>query len=248
MILGRYEYIIIYGEIYSNNSFLQSSMEAKVRELVIDWEGLNKELVKTYLSPRHGNPEEPLDCLFYIMLTRKTPISTAKKLFTQIKEEVGSFENILNLKQQKLKTMLFKCGLQSLRAEQFLGSARMIYKQFGQVTLDPIRSWNDEDCIDFLTKLPGVGLKTALCVMMYSLNRKVFPADAHCIRIMKRLGVISEQLDHRKAQKELSRLVPPELSYSLHVNLVAHGQEICHARSPICERCVIENYCKNKKN
>ena len=78
--------------------------------------------------------------------------------------------------------------------------------------------------------------------MMYSFGRKVFPADTHVGRVLTRIGPYRELglsldgLDHKKLQRELAELMPPNLRYSLHVNLVEHGRAVCRSPKPLCEQ------------
>jgi len=210
----------------------------------VDWEGLSKALVARYGSPRHGNPTDPTDCLFYIMLSRKTPIRTAARVYDRLRAALYDWDDLLRLTQEQLVQLLWGSGLEEIRAGHLLAVAGLLRKRFGSVTLEPLRRWSDDECLNFLVSLPGLGTKTALCVMLYGLNRQVFPADAHCIRVLKRMGVIDVRLAHRPAQRELTRIVPGHVGYVLHVNLVAHGQQVCTARMPRCGECVVANYCR----
>ena len=76
----------------------------------------------------------------------------------------------------------------------------------------------------YLAALPGVGLKTARCVMMYSLDRAVFPVDTHCMRLFEHLGIIEGRMRFEYAQDPLQDMVPPRIRRSLHVNAVALGR------------------------
>lgn len=208
-----------------------------------NWPTLSRVLEEAYGNPRHGNPEEPMDCLFYLMLTRKTPIQTGQRVFADLKRLAPSWADLLLMPRETIMRALHGSGLEEIRAGHLRQVAQILFDRFGSVTLDPLRTFADEECVQFLTGLPGVGVKTALCVMLYALNRQVFPADAHCIRILGRLGVIPQHLQHRPAQRQLACLVPREFAYSLHVNLVAHEQSICKATRPRCEACVIRSHC-----
>jgi endonuclease III len=99
-------------------------------------------------------------------------------------------------------------GLEATRAKHLQEVVATLKTEFGRVSLHRLHKWSNQKCLDFLTRLRGVGKKSALCVMMYGLNRKVFPADAHCIRILTRLGVLPEGLEHRPAQIQLLKKVP----------------------------------------
>lgn len=210
----------------------------------MDWEGLAWTLAERYGSPRHGNPTDPTDCLFYLMLSRKTPIRTAEKMYARLKAELPNWDSLLQLTREQLAELLHGSGLETIRAGHLLEVAGLLRARFGSVTLEPLRQWSDDECLNFLVSLPGMGMKTALCVMLYGLDRQVFPADAHCIRVLQRMGVIDTRLSHRPAQRELARMVPGHLGYVLHVNLVAHGQQVCTARHPRCGECVVASYCR----
>src|SRR3989338_3983917 len=110
-----------------------------------------------------------------------------------------------------------------------------------------IKKMSDEECEQFLSSLPGVGKKVARCVMLYSLNRQVFPVDSHCWRIANRLGWNKKTCNSKnysvKDMDFLQELIPPTMRFSLHVNMVSHGRKICTARSPKCKACTINCYC-----
>ena len=130
------------------------------------------------------------------------------------------------------------------------GALGKLRETFGSCTLEPARDWPDEKLEAFLCELPEIQRKSAYCVMMYSFGRRVFPADTHVGRVLSRigpyreLGLSLEGLDHKKLQRELAELIPPNLRYSLHVNLVEHGRAICRSPKPLCEKCELRNFCR----
>ncbi|MBF7084354.1 DNA (cytosine-5-)-methyltransferase [Desulfallas sp. Bu1-1] len=199
-----------------------------------------------YGSPDHGNPDDPMDDLIYLLLTRKTPISKGRRAFYRLQKTVnGNWGNLLLVPRNKLKKILTGLGLVETRIDSLLQVVHEIKKRFGSPDLSKLHRYSNSRCFDFLVSLPGVGPKTARCVMMYALRRKVFPADSHCIRILARVGYIPESLtlNHKRAQEVLAQLVPGKLAYDLHVNLVAHGQTVCTYTRPDCEVCSINKFC-----
>ena len=214
-------------------------------EGMLDWRFLSEMLHELHGSPRHGNPKDPLDCLVYVMLSRKTPIPTAGKLFRKLKRKFPTWGEMAATDVDAVRGAIRGGGLEATRAKHLHGVVETLRTEFGSASLNRLRKWSNQRCLDFLTRLPGVGKKSALCVMMYGLNRKVFPADAHCIRILTRLGVLPEGLEHRPAQVQLLKKVPREYAYRLHVNLVAHGQSICTARNPRCGSCAVRQFCQS---
>jgi len=199
-----------------------------------------------YGSPTHGNPSDPLDDLIFIMLTRRTPISKARAVYECLRtQEKGSWEAVHEKGRPYLSSQVRELGMGNQRVDDILEVLERIRNEFGAMDLSPLAQWSDDEVQEFLQSLPGVGQKSALCVMMYSMNRHVFPADAHCIRVLKRIGIVPPDIakNHRRAQRFLADIVPGEVAYRLHVNLVAHGQQVCTACNPECDNCVLRKMC-----
>jgi endonuclease III len=95
----------------------------------------------------------------------------------------------------------------------------------------------------FLRGLPGVGPKTAAAVLLFSLGRPAFPVDTHVWRVARRVGLIGPRVSAEAAHDLLERAVPPAWRHTLHVNLIRHGREVCHAQRPACDRCVLRSLC-----
>jgi endonuclease-3 len=95
----------------------------------------------------------------------------------------------------------------------------------------------------YLTALPGVGPKTAACVLCFSFDRPVLPADTHVHRIALRMRIVPPKATALAAQERLTQAVPPEATYATHMRLIAHGREVCRARGPRCDDCVLLDLC-----
>ena len=109
---------------------------------------------------------------------------------------------------------------------------------------DRMHEMTAQEVFDFLTRLPGMGPKSAFCVMMYSLKVDVFPVDVNVQRIAERMGAIPRRLKHYQAQKRLPALIPAGRSRELHIAMVAHGREVCLPRNPKCSDCCLRELCK----
>ena len=105
------------------------------------------------------------------------------------------------------------------------------------------RDMVDEDVERYLTTLPGVARKTALCVMLYALGRDVLPVDAHVWRVARRLALTPDKPWSERGGKALEDQVPKDVRSSLHVTLLAHGRAICKPRVPRCDSCVLADLC-----
>jgi endonuclease-3 len=99
-----------------------------------------------------------------------------------------------------------------------------------------------DEALEFLTSLPGVGRKTAACVLIFSFGRPEIPVDTHVYRVGGRLGLFRERASFEEAHDEMRRVVDPEDAYEFHMNLIAHGRAICRPR-PRCEDCGLRRMC-----
>ena len=100
-----------------------------------------------------------------------------------------------------------------------------------------------EAAMAFLTALPGVGRKTASCVLLFSLGVPVMPVDTHIHRIALRLGLIGPRVSADAAHPLLTAITPPDRMLEAHLLLIEHGRRTCKARRPRCDGCVLLDLC-----
>lgn len=203
-----------------------------------------------YGSPRHGNKDHPIDELVYIILSRKTRESAYVEAFEALRDRFPTWDDLLAAPTEEIDAAVYSSGLVGKKTYSIISALRIIQDTFGELSLACTTEWPEERLEEFLCSLPEIGPKSARCVMMCSLGRPVFPVDTHVARIFKRMGLFStlgidlRGSDHKYAQRILKDLVPPELRYSLHVNMVAHGRAICKSRGPRCEDCEVRKFCR----
>jgi endonuclease-3 len=101
----------------------------------------------------------------------------------------------------------------------------------------------DHELWDTLLALPGVGPKTAACVLLFSLDRPYFPVDTHVHRVAIRLGLVPPRSNAIVTQAAFQESVPDDEMYALHMNLIRHGREVCTAQRPRCSECVLRELC-----
>jgi endonuclease III len=202
-------------------------------------------LEKRYGSPRLNNKDDPLDELIFILLSQMTTGPSYERVFDRLKTTLGAWDCILSVSAAKLRALIADAGLSNQKAPRLIAIAKRLREDFGAVTLLPLANLDDEQAERYLTSLPGVGLKTAKCVMMYSLSRQVLPVDTHVQRVASRLGLVSRGIPRQLVHDVLEAVVPPALRYSFHVNAVAHGRELCRARGPLCASCRVHRSCRS---
>ena len=205
---------------------------------------INNKLESIYHSPRLGNKEDPLDELFYIILSLQTTYWSFEKVYESFKAKYHDWNKVRKLKSEAIARAIRDAGLSNQKAERLKAILNKLYKDFGSCTLEPLKEMDDDTAEKYLTSLPGVGIKTAKCVLMYSLGRAVFPVDSHVYRLFNRLGLSDPSISFAKAQTYFETLVPKDIRYSFHVNLVAHGRAVCIDRNPKNDQCIIKRHCK----
>ncbi len=207
-----------------------------------------KRLSDKYRDFNHFNKENPLEELIFILCSIKTSHKTYKSTHEALINQFPNLDEILLVPDDKLSNVLMSGGLQNQKARTIKRLLSHIKSSVGELSLDLLYNKSDKECEEFLLALPGVGKKVARCVMMYSLNRRVFPVDTHCWRVSRRLGWIRRTTpDGSCSSNDMDRLqkkIPVDIRYSLHVNMVSLGQNICLPNKPRCDICRVELFCK----
>lgn len=154
-------------------------------------------------------------------------------------EKYTSLEEFARARQQDIEEIIRPCGLYKTKAKSICEMTRQLYFDMNGVI---------PDTIEELTKLSGIGRKTANLIMGDIHGLPAIVADTHCIRISNRLGLVSSD-NPVKVETELRKIIPPEKSSDFCHRLVLFGREYCKAPSPNCESCPLSEplseLCKN---
>jgi DNA (cytosine-5)-methyltransferase 1 len=217
-------------------------------------ERIDELLEVTYRSGDLGNVPDVLSETVYILLSLNTREAVYQRVYRALRSRYPRWVDLASAPTHELATVLQPGGLQEQRAHYLKkllqtvrddNLARGVGPGSGQaadLTLEYLRPLSDEDVEQFLLGLPGVGKKTARCVMAYALDRQQFAVDTHVERIFSRLGLARSagtKTDHDTFQA----VVPPTLRKRLHINLVHHGRAICENPQPKCRECVLVSFC-----
>ena len=128
------------------------------------------------------------------------------------------------------------CGLYKTKAKDIVAACVMLRDVYGGVM---------PDTVEELTKLPGIGRKTANLMCGDGFGKPAVVADTHCIRITGRLGLTDGSKDPYKVEMQLKKVLPPEESNNFCHRIVHFGRDICTARSPKCGECPLAKFCKS---
>jgi endonuclease III len=132
-------------------------------------------LEKKYQSPHHYIKHDPFSELIIIVCSIQTSEKQYLSAYSKIKSIYPNHNDLLSASRLKLASIIGKAGLGYQKADCLIQCVQKIKSRFGRVSLSPLKNSSDVDCESFLTSLPRVGLKSARCIMMYSLDRLVFP-------------------------------------------------------------------------
>ncbi len=199
-------------------------------------------LEEQHRSADLGNLSDPIEELVWIPLTRQTHRQNSLRSWKRI-QELGGPRALLSLPEEDLVALLKDAGFSRQKAHWIKGALAQVVERFGELNMEKTASWSDEEVESFLISLPGINIKSAKCVMMYSLGRKVLPVDTHLRRLAGRLGWLPSGLSERRIHHALESMVPPDARMSLHVNAIWHGRVVCRAIRPRCGECVVQWAC-----
>lgn len=248
---------VIQWEVSAISSLRQRGIRRpRAKRMVLSLDGalrwIARQLDGAHGTPHLGNFSNPTDEFVFIVLSRKTPERAYIAAFRSLKR-FGNWDVVQGLGPARIAKVIRGGGLESKKARAIVSGLRAIESRFGVSDLRLARDLQDEELFAFLASLPEVGPKTARCVMLYSFGRPVFPVDAHVGRVLARLGCLRRigidlgPMDHKERQRVLENLIPPDLRYGLHVNLIAHGRAVCKAARPVCKNCSLAPRCAHAK-
>ncbi len=190
-----------------------------------------------------GNLKDPVEELVYICLTRQTHSRNANRSWKAIKD-AGSLYNLLDMPIGQIELLLQPSGLSRQKAMWIQQSLRQIHDRIGSLSMRESQNWTDREAEEFLCSLPGVSIKSAKCIMLYSMGRNVLPVDTHVRRISTRIGLVPSRLTERAIHDCLEEIIPRKSHFSFHVNCIWHGRKTCVALKPKCNSCIIKKQCE----
>jgi len=202
------------------------------------------ELLEREYGPREWQPaREPIDVLVGTVLSQNTSDVNSGRAFDSLKATFDSWEAVASAPVEYIAQVIKSGGLFQIKAVRIKQILKQIEREQGRISLDSLKSMNMAEAKEYLMHLPGVGHKTASCVLLFSLGKPCLPVDTHVFRVAKRLGLIDSGVSMEKAHSLLQEQIPPSKVYQLHLHLIEHGRRICHARRPRCNECVLRVDC-----
>jgi endonuclease-3 len=135
-------------------------------------------------------------------------------------------------------------GLAQQKAPRIQAALRVIREERGDHSLEFLGEMPALEARDWLTRIDGIGKKTASVLLLFCFGQPLMPVDRHVERVSKRIGLVPAKATADQAHDIYLAMLEPDQMYEAHVNLIHHGREICHARRPECARCPVLPRCR----
>jgi endonuclease-3 len=181
--------------------------------------------------------DNPLDLLVSVMLSAQTTDVNVNRVTETLFTKYRKPEDYLAVPPEELERDIYATGFFRQKARALRGTMQTLLEEFdGQVPRT----------VDELTRLPGVGRKTANVVAAELGNPQGIVVDTHVRRLSQRLGLTKEE-DPVKIERDLMKLVPREYWGIFPHLLIWHGRRVCIARRPLCEECVLTDLCPSSR-
>ena len=202
-----------------------------------------RRLPRVAARPVHARRTDPLDSLIGTVLSQNTTDANSGPAFERLKAKFRAWESVARAKPAQIAAPIRSGGLAEIKAARIKRILQQIERDRGRLDLNFLDKLPLSEARQYLTDLPGVGPKTAACVLLFSLGKPAFPVDTHVLRVSKRLGLIPANTTMERAHDILGELLKPGQMLPLHLGLVRHGRQVCAARRPRCSICLLAELC-----
>ncbi len=216
-------------------------MKKILQGMVETMNAVNPPRITALKELREAETEGPFSILIGTILSARTRDENTTKVMKNLLSHYKSPETLSSAKVKEVEKIIKPIGFYHVKAKRIIKVASIINSQYGG---------NVPDDFEKLIELPGVGRKTANCVLVYAFDKPAIPVDTHVHRISNRLGLVRTKAPE-DTEKELMKKIPKKYWLEINDTFVMYGQNICKPVSPMCDVCKIKrkcNYYKSNKN
>ena len=193
-----------------------------------------------YGQPVNEPHEDPVHELVLTILSQNTSDTNRDVAYAGLRARFDTWPEVRDAPTADLEHSIRRGGLAPTKAPRI----QAVLRELGEpIDLDWLAEAPRSEAIPYLTGLPGVGRKTAACVMIFSFDRPEIPVDTHVHRVGGRLGLFRAKAPLDEAHDEMLHITPAEDAYELHMNLIRHGRTLCRPARPKCDACALLRMC-----
>jgi endonuclease III len=189
------------------------------------------------LAPPHGRP---LDELILTVLSQSTSDRNRDVAFLRLRERFPDWSAVRDAPLDEVEAAIRPGGISKVKSERIQAILRALDDP---PSLDHLANMEVAAARDELCALPGVGRKTAACVLLFSFGMREVPVDTHVSRVGTRLGLFRPGAPFAELHDDMLAICPRGQELELHVNLLRHGRRTCTAQRPRCPECALRRSC-----
>jgi endonuclease-3 len=202
-------------------------------------------LREVYGIPQATPHRRPLDELILTVLSQSTNDRNRDVAFLRLRRRFDSWEAVRDAPLTAVEEAIRPGGISRVKSARIQAILRALPDP---VSLDDLAAGSVAAARERLCELPGVGRKTAACVLLFSFGMRDVPVDTHVSRVATRLGLLRPGAPFDELHDDLLAITPRGQELELHVNLLRHGRRTCHARRPACGRCALRRMCPSARD
>jgi len=188
----------------------------------------------------HGDPVAEL---VLTLLSQNTSDTNSGRAFIRLLSDFPDWPSLLDAPVKRIERAIRPGGLAPTKAPRLQAMLREVHQRRGSFDLAFLSELPLEEARAWLRSLPGVGPKTAACVLLFSLGRPALPVDTHVHRVATRLGLVPEKTTAERAHEVLEAMLTAEQVYPFHIHLIRLGRRTCIAQRPRCPACPLRKQC-----
>ena len=187
----------------------------------------------------HGHP---IAELILTVLSQSTNDRNRDVAYLRLRERFPAWEEIRDAPVDEIEEAIRPGGISKVKSARIKSILQAI-EPAGEISLDGLADLTVPAAQAYLTALPGVGRKTAACVLLFALGMRDIPVDTHVSRVGTRLGLFRPKAPFEEMHDEMLAITPRGQELEFHINLLRHGRRTCHARRPDCRGCALQRMC-----
>jgi endonuclease III len=207
------------------------------------------------LMAPHGHP---IAELVLTVLSQSTNDRNRDVAYLRLRERFPLWEQVRDAPLEEVEEAIRPGGISKVKSARIQAILRAIsaspappaagVDDSRELSLDWMASAPLGEARDYLLALPGVGRKTAACVLLFAFGLREVPVDTHVSRVGMRLGLLRAGAPFEELHDQMLALTPRGQELELHVNLLRHGRRTCHSRSPACTECALARMCPSRED
>jgi endonuclease-3 len=187
----------------------------------------------------HGDPVAEL---VLTVLSQSTNDRNRDVAYLRLRDRFDGWEAVRDAPVDAVEEAIRPGGISKVKSAR-IHDILMAIAPAGELSLRALRTMTVPEAQAYLCALPGVGRKTAACVLLFALGMRDIPVDTHVSRVGVRLGLLRPGAGFTELHDEMLALTPRGAELELHMNLLRHGRRTCHARRPACRDCALARMC-----